>query len=73
MSCTPTIAQRPFRAQRKEPGPRVAVKLAADDEPAVLEGLQDVARHGVLRRPRERQTLDAFGVRVLRGGEAAFR
>src|SRR5207253_2134454 len=37
----------------------------------VLERKQQLLALDLLRRPRERQSLDAFGVSVLRGCEAA--
>jgi len=45
--------------------------LAAQDEAAVLERVQELGRHAFLPRPGERQPLDPVRVGVLRRGEAA--
>ena len=62
---------RPLLAQRVQPLARVLVELAAQNEAAVLERLQQFLRRAFARRPRERQPLDTFGVGVLRRGEPA--
>ena len=48
------------------------IEGAADDEPPVLERLQQLARNVVVLGPRVGQALDAVGVGVLRRREAAF-
>ena len=58
-------------AERVQPLARLLVELAAQDEAAVLERLQQFLRRAFARRPRERQPLDTVGVGVLRRGEAA--
>src|SRR4029077_980512 len=45
--------------------PRLVVELAAEDGPAVLEGLEEVLRRSLTRRPRERQPFDTVGVGIL--------
>ncbi len=47
------------------------VELAAQDEAAVLERLEQFLRRAFARRPGERQPLDTVGVGVLRRREAA--
>ena len=51
---------------------QLRVELATDDRAAVLERLQELRRGRPLRRPRVRQSLDAVGVSVLRGGERSL-
>ena len=50
----------------------VVGELAADDEPPVLERMQQIFAHALLGCPGEGQPFDAVGVRVLRRGEAAL-
>ena len=56
---------------------QLGVELTADDEPPVLERLEELPseadRLGFLRRPRVCQPLDTVRVRVLRGREPAVR
>jgi len=60
-----TLLEEPLRELRLE--------LASKDESAVLERLQQLRGHALLRRPREREPLDTVRVGILRRGEAAFR
>ena len=55
----------------EQPSARRLVELAAEDEAAVLERLQQLLRRAFARRPGERQPLDAVRVGVLRRREAA--
>src|SRR5262249_42540627 len=57
----------------QEASPEILVELAAQDRAAVLERLEQLGRDALVGRPREGQPLDAFGVCVLRRGEAALR
>src|SRR5438034_937159 len=52
---------------------QIVRELAPHDEAPVLERLQKLPRYAVVRRPGEREALDAVGVRVLCGSEAALR
>ena len=64
---------RPLLSELEEPGARLLVELAAQDEAPVLERLEELLRRPLGRRPRERQPLDAFRVRVLRRGQLPLR
>ena len=69
------VAQRlrPLLAPLEQLALQLRRQLAAQDEPSVLERLEELLRHALLGRPREREPLDAVGVRVLRRREPALR
>ena len=60
---------RALLADCEQAGAQLVVELAAEDEAAVLERLQQLLGRALARRPGERQPLDAVGVRVLRRRE----
>ena len=62
---------RPLLPNREEPLPRLVVELAADDEPPMLERLEQLVGRALVRRPGEREALDPVRVGILRRGEAA--
>ena len=62
------------RCSRRSSSSRLQLRrqLAAEDEAAVLERLEELVGHALVRRPRERQPFDAVRVGVLRRREAAL-
>ena len=64
-------------ALRENTAPELGIDLATHDQAPVLERLEHVLRQayrgGFLGRPRVRQPLDAFGVRIVRRRERAAR
>src|SRR5207237_10113634 len=67
------VAQRlrPLLALVEQPRPQLLVDLTAQDEPIVLEVMEQLVPDIVAPVPGERQPLDAVGVGVLRRGEPA--
>jgi hypothetical protein len=61
----------PLVAELEELRAQLWIELAANHASAVLEWLKELRRHTFVLRPGVRQPLDAVGVSVLRGGEAA--
>ena len=62
----------PLLAHVEEPAALLVRQHSTNDEPSVLERVQQLLGHAFLGRPREGQPLDAVCVRVLGRGEAAF-